>query len=58
MEPAQLAFVIIGAVMGAVSVLILVTSILATGDTRLEVYNSARGRTGGRVATLIFIILS
>ena len=44
--------------MGAVSVLILVTSILATGDTRLEVYTTHRGRMGGRVATLFFIILS
>ena len=44
--------------MGAVSVLILVTSILATGDTRLEVYTTQRGRMGGRVATLFFIILS
>ena len=44
--------------MGAVSVLILVTSILATGDTRLEVYTTHRGRMGGRVATMFFIILS
>ena len=44
--------------MGAVSVLILVTSILATGDTRLEVYTTHRGRMSGRVATLFFIILS
>ena len=44
--------------MGAVSVLILVTSILATGDTRLEVYTTHRGIMGGRVATLFFIILS
>ena len=58
LEPTQLAFVITGAVMGAVSVLILVTSILATGDTRLEVYSSHRGRVGGRVATMFFIILS
>ena len=58
LEPTQLGFVITGAVMGAVSVLILVTSILATGDTRLEVYTTHRGRMGGRVATLFFIILS
>ena len=58
LEPTQLGFVITGAVMGAVSVLILVTSILATGDTRLEVYTTHRGRTGGRVATMFFIILS
>lgn len=57
-EPVQLAFTITGAVMGAVSVMILVTSILATGDTRLEVYTSRRGRAGGRLATGVFIILS
>ena len=58
LEPAQLALVITGAVMGAVSVLVFVSSVLATGHTRLEVYSSHRGRTGGRLATLLFIILS
>ena len=33
-EPTQLAFLIIGASMGAVAMIILVTAVLATGDTR------------------------
>ena len=33
-EPTQLAFLIVGASMGAVAMIILVTAVLATGDTR------------------------
>ena len=33
-EPTQLTFLIVGASMGAVSLMILVTAVLATGDTR------------------------
>ena len=33
-EPTQLAFLIVGATMGAVAMIILVTAVLATGDTR------------------------
>ena len=45
-EPTQLAFVILGACMAAIAVMILVSSILATGATRVEVYKSQVGRVG------------
>merc|ERR1712079_685039 len=52
-EPTQLAFVILGASMAAVGLMILVSSFLATGATRVEVYRSHTGRLGGRVATTL-----
>ena len=36
-EPTQLAFVILGASMAAIGLMILVSSFLATGATRVEV---------------------
>ena len=54
-EPTQLAFVILGASMAALALMILVTAILATGATRVEVYKSSVGRVGGRVASACFI---
>jgi len=56
-EPTQLAFVILGASMAAIGLMILVSSFLATGATRVEVYQSHVGRVGGRVATAVFIFL-
>ena len=56
-EPTQLAFVILGASMAAIAVMILVSSILATGATRVEVYRTQVGRVSGRVATATFIFL-
>ena len=56
-EPTQLAFVILGASMAAIAVMILVSSILATGATRVEVYKTQVGRVSGRVATATFIFL-
>merc|ERR1711884_342836 len=58
MGPTQLAFVILGASMAAVGLMILVSSFLATGATRVEVYRSHTGRVGGRVATAVFIFLT
>ena len=57
-EPTQLAFVILGASMAAIALMILVSSFLATGATRVEVYRSHVGRVGGRVATACFIFLT
>merc|ERR1712242_454711 len=57
-EPTQLAFVVLGAGMAAVGLMILVSSFLATGATRVEVYRSHVGRVGGRVATAVFIFLT
>lgn len=48
-EPTQLAFIILGASMAALALMILVVAVLATGATRHEVYRSSGGRVGGRV---------
>jgi len=57
-EPTQLAFVILGASMAALALMILGTAILATGATRQEVYRSSKGRAGGRVASAAFIFIT
>eukprot|EP00092_Neocalanus_flemingeri_P033344 GFUD01036259.1.p1 GENE.GFUD01036259.1~~GFUD01036259.1.p1 ORF type:complete len:267 (-),score=56.16 GFUD01036259.1:205-1005(-) len=57
-EPTQLAFVILGASMAALALMILVTAILATGATRVEVYKSSVGRVGGRIASACFIFIT
>ena len=57
-EPTQLAFVILGASMAALALMILVTAILATGATRVKVYKSSVGRVGGRVASACFIFIT
>ena len=49
MEPTQLGFIILGASMAALALMILVVAILATGNTRHEVYRSSLGRTGGTI---------
>jgi hypothetical protein len=48
-EPTQLAFIILGASMAALALMILVVAVLATGATRHEVYRSSGGRVGGRI---------
>ena len=50
-EPTQLAFIILGASMAALALMILVVAILATGSTRHEVYRSSIGRATGRIGT-------
>lgn len=57
-EPTQLAFIILGASMAALALMILVVAILATGNTRHEVYKSSLGRHGGTVACMIFIFVT
>ena len=44
--------------MAALALMILVTAILATGATRVEVYKSSVGRVGGRVASAGFIFIT
>ena len=52
-EPTQLAFIILGASMAALALMILVVAILATGATRHEVYQTSGGRAGGRIGKYI-----
>jgi hypothetical protein len=51
-EPTQLAFIILGASMAALALMILVVAVLATGATRHEVYKSSVGRVGGRIGNI------
>lgn len=53
LEPVQLVFVIIGAVMGALGLMNLFVGCLATGATRHKVYRTWRGRVGGRVSCAV-----
>lgn len=57
-EPTQLAFIILGASMAAVALMILIVAFLATGATRHEVYKSSFGRAGGRIACVVFITIT
>ena len=53
-EPTQLGFIILGASMAALAVMILAVACLATGNTRHEVYRSSLGRTGGTIGNNIW----
>lgn len=54
-EPVQLTFMIIGAAMGGLGLMILFLGCLSTGSTRAKVYRTWRGRVGGRVSCAIFM---
>ncbi len=49
LEPTQLAFILLGASMAALALIILVVAMLATGATRFEVFRSSAFRAGGRI---------
>lgn len=53
LEPLQLTFVIIGACMGAVGIMILFVGCLTTGETRQKVYKAWRARVGGRISCTV-----
>ncbi|XP_046394411.1 neuronal membrane glycoprotein M6-a isoform X1 [Ischnura elegans] len=55
LEAVQLVFVIIGASMGALGLMILFVGCLATGATRYKVYRAWRARVGGRISCAIFM---
>jgi len=57
-EPTQLTFIILGASMAALALMILVVAFLATGSTRHTVYRSSFGRTSGRIGCMIFIAIT
>ena len=52
-EPVQLTFMIVGAGMGGLGLMILFVGCLSTGDTRNRVYRTWRGRVGGRISCAI-----
>lgn len=52
-EAVQMTFVIIGACMGALGLMILTVGCLATGATRQKVYRAWRSRVGGRISCAV-----
>lgn len=54
-EPVQLTFMVVGAGMGGLGLMILFVGCLSTGDTRNKVYRTWRGRVGGRISCAIFM---
>lgn len=54
-EPVQLTFMVVGAGMGGLGLMILFVGCLSTGATRNKVYRTWRGRVGGRISCAIFM---
>ncbi|XP_022906290.1 proteolipid protein DM beta isoform X2 [Onthophagus taurus] len=57
-EAIQMTFVIIGACMGALGLMILTIGCLATGQTRYKVYKAWRSRVGGRISCAVFMVIT
>ena len=49
LEVLQVVFIVIAVAMGVLAILLLIFGILATGDTRKNVYSGAKCIMGGRV---------
>ena len=47
----QTIIIIISAVMGGLSIILLIVGCLATGATRSQIYTGFRSRLGGRIST-------
>jgi len=54
----QMTFVVIGACMGALGLMILIVGSLATGATRRKVYRAWRSRVGGRISCAVFMTIT
>ncbi|XP_063225701.1 neuronal membrane glycoprotein M6-a isoform X2 [Bacillus rossius redtenbacheri] len=54
-EAVQMVFVVIGASMGALGLMILFVGFLATGATRTKVYRAWGARVGGRISCAVFM---
>jgi len=52
-EPVRLTFMVVGAAMGGLGLMILFVGCLSTGATRARVYTTWRGRVGGRISCVI-----
>ncbi|XP_025831553.1 neuronal membrane glycoprotein M6-a-like isoform X2 [Agrilus planipennis] len=57
-DAVQMTFVITGACMGALGLMILTVGCLATGATRHKVYRAWRSRVGGRISCAVFMIIT
>ncbi|XP_049808068.1 neuronal membrane glycoprotein M6-a isoform X1 [Schistocerca nitens] len=58
LEAVQMVFVIIGASMGALGLMILFVGCLATGTTRHKVYRAWGARVGGRISCAVFMSIT
>lgn len=58
LETVQMTFVIIGASMGALGLMILIFGCLSTGATREEVYRAWKARVGGRITCAVFMVIT
>jgi len=57
-EAAELTLLVVGAGMAGLGLMILLMGCLSTGATRASVYQSRRGRVGGRVSCAVFMGLT
>ncbi|KAJ8889986.1 hypothetical protein PR048_009491 [Dryococelus australis] len=57
-EAVQMVFVVIGASMGALGLMILFVGFLATGATRTKVYRAWGARVGGRISCAVFMSIT
>ncbi|XP_017782949.1 PREDICTED: neuronal membrane glycoprotein M6-b isoform X2 [Nicrophorus vespilloides] len=57
-EAVQMAFVVIGACMGALGFMILTVGFLTTGATRYKVYRQWGSRVGGRISCAVFMVIT
>jgi len=58
LEAVQLVFTSLGAIMGAIGLMILFVGVLATGATRVKFYKNLGARVGGRISCVIVSELS
>lgn len=58
LEDLHIIFIAAGAIMGLLSLMMLIVGILATGSTRSKVYKGWRARLGGRVACAVFMVIT
>lgn len=56
LEVLQVVFIVIAVAMGVLSIILLVFGILATGDTRKNVYSGAKCIMGGRIMAAFFFV--
>ncbi|XP_023238307.1 neuronal membrane glycoprotein M6-a-like [Centruroides sculpturatus] len=54
----HIVFIAAGAVMGLISLVMLIVGILATGSTRSKVYRGWRARLGGRISCAVFMAIT
>lgn len=57
-EAVKMTFVIIGACMAALGLMILFVGCLATGATRHKIYRAWRSRVGGRISCAVFMAIT